>query len=176
MPTREVIPFISLEPKLLEEVTRSGSLLLAGDLLLVQVTFLENLLQVLLDLHLLLAHEIGLVDRLLQVHIHLVAGGEDVAYVDVLNERLHGFAPLLDLLLGHAAGDLARSAGDAGDEAMGEALVVRVALFHVLDDDGLLTGVTTGEDDNDFSRLDDCHSLLLCSSSVMKGDKSFVRT
>ena len=160
------MPFVSLEPKLLEEVSRSGGLLLAGDLLLVNVTFLENLLQVLLHLHLLLAHELRLVDRLLKVHIHHVTRGEDVTNVDVLDERLHGLTPLLDLLLGHAAGHLARSAGDASDEAVGEALIVGISLFHVLDYDGLLTGVTTGKDDNYFSRFDDRHFFLPVYSSA----------
>jgi len=146
-----------LEPELLEEVVRSGGLLLRGDLLLVEVAVLEDLLQVLLDLDLLVTDEVGLVDGLLEVHVDLVAGGEDVADVDVLDEGLHGLAPLLDLLLGHAAGDLAGAAGDAGDEAVGEALVVGVSVLDVLDDDGLLAGVAAGEDDDDFSGLDDGH-------------------
>jgi hypothetical protein len=80
-----------------------------------------------------------------------------MTHVDILHKRLHGPAPLLDLLLGHAAGDLAGSAGNSGDEAVGEAFVVIVAVINVFDDDGFLAGVAAGKDDYDFSGFDDGH-------------------
>lgn len=146
----------NLEPKLLEEVTASSSLLLTGNILLVQIPVLENLLQCLLNLNLLL-YQVSLIHGLLQVHIDLVTGGEDVPDVDVLDKRLHGTRTLLDLLLGHAAGDLAGSTGDSSDEDVRETLVVVVAVFDVLDDNGLFAGVAAGKDDYDFSRFDDGH-------------------
>jgi hypothetical protein len=140
----------SLESELLEEVVGSSSLLLAGGRLLVQVLVLEDLLQGLLNINLLVTNKISLINGLLQVHIDLVTSGEDVTDIDVLDERLHGTAPLLNLLLGHTTGDLAGSTGDTGNEAVGETLVV-VSVLNVLDDDSLLTGVTSGKDDDNFS-------------------------
>lgn len=80
-----------------------------------------------------------------------------MADVDVLDKWFHGATPLLNLLLRHATGDLAWAASNAGDKAVGEALVTRVAIFDVFDNDGLLSRVTTSEDDDYFSRFDDCH-------------------
>jgi hypothetical protein len=71
--------------------------------------------------------------------------------INVLHEWFHGTTTLLDLLLGHAAGDLAWTAGDTGNEAVGETLVVVVAVFDVFDDDGFFASVASGEDDYDFS-------------------------
>lgn len=85
--------------------------------------------------------------------------------INVLDEWLHGTRPLLDLLFGHAAGDLAWSAGNTGDEAVGETLVVAVAIFDVFDDNGLFSGVTSGKDDYDFSRFDDGHFVRLRSTT-----------
>ena len=146
-----------LEPELLEEVARPSSLLLAGDLLLVQVTVFENLLQVLLDLNLLVTDHVSFINSLLQVHINLVPGGEDVTDIDILDKRLHGAGPLLNLLLGHTTGDLTGSTGNSSNKAVGETLIVGVSIFHVLDDDSLLTSVTASKDDDNFSRLDDGH-------------------
>ena len=147
---------IHLKPKLLEEVTASSSLLLTGNILLVQVPILKDFLQSLLHIHLLL-HQISLIHSLLQVHIHLVTGGEHMSNIDVLHKRLHGTRALLDLLLGHAAGDFAGSTGDSGDEAVGETFVVVVAVFDVFDDNCLLAGVTTSKDNDNFSGFDDGH-------------------
>ena len=144
---------VSLEPQLLEEVVAARGLLLAGDGLLVQVLVLKDLLQSLLDVDLSLgAGEVSLIDGLLEVHVDDVSGGEDVTDIDVLNKGLHRSGSLLNLLLGHAAGDLARSTGDAGNEVVGEALVV-ITILDGLDDDGLLTGVTSSKDDNNLSAL-----------------------
>ena len=144
---------VSLEPQLLEEVVAARGLLLAGDGLLVQVLVLKDLLQSLLDVDLSLgAGEVSLIDGLLEVHVDDVSGGEDVTDIDVLNKGLHRSGSLLDLLLGHATGDLARSSGDAGNEAVGEALVV-ITILNGLDDDGLLTGVASSKDDNNLSAL-----------------------
>ena len=147
----------NLKPEPLEEITTSRSLLLTGNILLIQIPVLKNLLQSLLNLHFLLANKIRFVDRLLQIHIHLVTSGEHMTHIDILDKRLHCPAPLLDLLLGHAAGDLAGSACDSSDEAVGEAFVVVVAVVDVFDDDGFFAGVAAGEDDYDFSGFDDGH-------------------
>jgi len=146
-----------LESELLEEVRRSSGLLLAGDLLLVQVSVLEDLLQILLHLNLFVSNKISLIDSLLQVHVDLVPRGEDVTHVNVLYEGLHGLGAFLDLLLRHATGDLTGATGDSSDEAMGEALVIRVAVFHGFDDNSLLSGVAASKDDNNFSGFDDGH-------------------
>ena len=150
----------SLEPELLEEVVGSSCLLLAGGRLLVQVLVLEDLLQSLLNINLLVTDKVSLIDSLLQVHIDLVTSGEDVTDIDVLNERLHGTAPLLNLLLGHTTGNLTGSTGNTGNEAVGETLVV-VSVLNVLDDDSLLTGVTSGKDDDNFSRFNDGHFEIM---------------
>ncbi len=149
----------SLESELLEEVVGSSSLLLAGGRLLVEVLVLEDLLQGLLNINLLVTNKVSLINSLLQVHIDLVTSGEDVTDIDVLNKGLHGAAPLLNLLLGHTTGNLAGSTGNTGNEAVGETLVV-VSVLNVLDDDSLLSGVTSGKDDDNFSRFDDGHFEL----------------
>ena len=144
---------LNLEPQLLEEVVAAGSLLLTGDGLLVEVLVLKDLLQSLLNIDLSLStSEVGLIDSLLKVHVDDVSGGEDVTDIDVLNKGLHGSGSLLNLLLGHATGDLAGSSGDAGNEAVGEVLVV-ITILDGLDDDSLLTGVTSSKDDNNLSAL-----------------------
>ena len=144
---------LNLEPQLLEEVVAAGSLLLAGDGLLVEVLVLKDLLQSLLNIDLSLGTgEVSLVNDLLEVHVDDVSGGEDVTDIDVLNKGLHGSGSLLNLLLGHATGDLAGSSGDAGNEAVGEVLVV-ITILDGLDDDSLLTGVTSSKDDNNLSAL-----------------------
>jgi hypothetical protein len=144
---------LNLEPQLLEEVVAAGSLLLTGDGLLVEVLVLKDLLQSLLNIDLSLSTgEVGLIDSLLKVHVDDVSGGEDVTDIDVLNKGLHGSGSLLNLLLGHATGDLAGSSGNASDETVGETLVV-IAILDGLDDDSLLTGVASSKDDNNFSAL-----------------------
>ncbi len=149
----------SLESELLEEVVGSSSLLFTGSRLLVEVLVLEDLLQGLLNINLLVTDKVSLINSLLQVHIDLVTSGEDVTDIDVLNEGLHGAAPLLNLLLGHTTGNLAWTTGNTGNEAVGETLVV-VSVLNVLDDDSLLTGVTAGKDNDNFSRFDDGHFEL----------------
>jgi len=141
----------SLESELLEKVTRPSRLLLAGNLFLVQITILKDLFQVLLHFHLLVAHEVSLVNNLLEVHVNLITGREYMTHIDVLHERLHGATPLLDLFLGHATGDLAWTTSDASDEAVRETLVVRVALFDVFDNNGLLAGVAASKNNNNLS-------------------------
>ena len=144
---------LNLEPQLLEEVVAAGSLLLTGDGLLVEVLVLKDLLQSLLNIDLSLStSEVGLIDSLLKVHVDDVSGGEDVTDIDVLNKGLHGSGSLLNLLLGHATGDLAGSSGNASDETVGETLVV-IAILDGLDDDSLLTGVASSKDDNNLSAL-----------------------
>jgi hypothetical protein len=73
--------------------------------------------------------------------------------IHILDKRLHGLRSLLDLGLGHATGDLTGTAGEASDEAVRKTLVIIVAIFIGLYDDGLLAGVTSSEDDNDLSTL-----------------------
>lgn len=143
----------NLEPQLLEEVVAAGSLLLAGDGLLVEVLVLKDLLQSLLNIDLSFgASEVSLINGLLEVHVDDVSGGEDVTDIDVLNKGLHGSGSLLNHILGHATGDLAGSSGDAGNEAVGEVLVI-ITILDGLDDDSLLTGVTSSKDDNNLSAL-----------------------
>lgn len=146
-----------LKSELLEEVTTSRSLLLTGDIFLIQIPILKNLLQSLLNLNLLFPYKISFIDCLLQIHIYLVTSGEYMTHIDILNERLHCPAPLLDLLLGHATGDLAGATGDSGDEAVGEAFVVIIAVFNVFDDNSFFAGMAAGKDDYDFSGFDDGH-------------------
>ena len=95
-----------------------------------------------------------------------------MSHIDVLDKWLHSPAPLLDLLLGHAAGDFAGSSCDSGDEAVGEAFVVAVSVFDVFDDDGFFAGVATGEDDYDFSGFEDGHfeGLECLSGGRLKGE------
>lgn len=144
---------LSLEPQLLEEVVAASSLLLAGDGLLVEVLVLKDLLQSLLNIDLSLgAGEVSLINGLLEVHVDDVSGGEDVTDIDVLNKGLHGSGSLFNLLLGHATGDLAGSSGNASDEAVGEMLVI-ITILDGLDDDSLLTGVTSSKDDDNLSAL-----------------------
>jgi len=60
------IDFTNLEPQLLEEIVAARRLLLAGDVLLVQVLVLEDLLKALLDINLSLSTgKVGLIDCLL---------------------------------------------------------------------------------------------------------------
>ena len=58
------------------------------------------------------------------------------------------------LALGHGLCDLAGVAGKSSDEDMGESLLA-VSLVEGLDDDGLLTGVSSGKNNNNFSSLCD---------------------
>ena len=144
----------TLESQFLEEVVASSSLLLAGDSLLVQVLVFENLLEPLLDFNLALCvSEVSLVNTLLEVHVDDIPSREHMTDIHILDKRLHGLRSLLDLGLGHATGDLTGSAGEASDEAVRKTLVIIVAIFIGLYDDGLLAGVTSSEDDNDLSTL-----------------------
>mmetsp|Transcript_5878 Transcript_5878/g.15937 ORF Transcript_5878/g.15937 Transcript_5878/m.15937 type:complete len:245 (-) Transcript_5878:26-760(-) len=151
--------FQRLESQFLEEVGAALCLLFAGDILLVQVSVCEKLLEVLLDIDLALSiHQIGLIDCLLQVKIDDVSCWEDVSDVDVLDEWLHGLSSLLDLGLVHCACDLAWISRESSNEAVRE-LLVTTAIVECLDDDCLLSGVTSGEDNNNLSSLDDSHCV-----------------
>jgi hypothetical protein len=66
-----------------------------------------------------------------------------------LDERLN-LAPTRELLRAHTLGDLKRVALDAGDDRVGVGALLR-ALVHLLDDDDLVAGLTTLENDGDLS-------------------------
>ena len=80
-----------------------------------------------------------------------VSGGHDVVPVDHLHEGLDG-RTAHDLTLGHALEDLLGSLVDTGDDAVA-VLAVTVGPVHGLDDDGLVTGESAVEHDNDLTRL-----------------------
>lgn len=82
-----------------------------------------------------------------------VSGWHKVVVVNSLDECLDGGA-LSNLLLAHTLGDLLWSLLNTGDNSVWEwvclgALVVR------LDDDNLLTGVSSSNDDGNLARLDE---------------------
>ncbi len=130
-------------------------LLLARDFLLVEVSVQQNLLQILLNIHSAIGiNQIGLVDGLLKVHVDDVTGREDVTNIDIFNERLHALRSLFDLALRHGLCDLAGVACEACDQAVGKPLFA-VSLVKGLDDDSLLTGVSSGKNNNNFSSLCD---------------------
>jgi len=95
-----------------------------------------------------------------------VAGGHQMVVVQALQEGLD-LGLLLQLVLAHLLGHLARVAVDAGDESVAERLL-RGAIVGGLDDDGLATGVTSAKDDYDLALLHDFPHLggLLCKSVV----------
>lgn len=73
--------------------------------------------------------------------------------VDILDKRLNS-GSLGDTLLSHASSDLQRRLFDTSDQS------VRVRAFlgsfvQVLDNDGLLSGESSTEDENDLSGLDE---------------------
>ena len=80
-----------------------------------------------------------------------VSGGHDVVPVDDLHEGLDGGAAH-DLTLGHALQDLLGSPVNTGDDAV-PVLAVALGPVHGLDDDGLVTGESAVEHDNDLTRL-----------------------
>mmetsp|Transcript_16649 Transcript_16649/g.30287 ORF Transcript_16649/g.30287 Transcript_16649/m.30287 type:complete len:114 (+) Transcript_16649:50-391(+) len=91
---------VCLEAEFLEEVVASCGLLLASDILLVEVPVVKEFLKSLLHIHLLFwVGQIGLLDNLLEVHVDRVPGGKDVTDIHVLDKGLHGSRPLFHLLL-----------------------------------------------------------------------------
>jgi hypothetical protein len=137
----------------LEKVSASLGLLLTGNILLVEVPVVEELLQALLDINLSLSiDKISFIDSLLQIKIDYVTGGEDVTNIDVLDKGLHCLGTLFDLFLGHGACDFSGSSCQTSDEAVGITLLT-VSIVKGLDDDSLLTGVTSGKDNNNLSSL-----------------------
>jgi hypothetical protein len=153
-----------LESKLLEKVSASLGLLLTGNILLVEVPVVEELLQALLDINLTLSiDKVGFINSLLQVKIDNVTSGEDVTNIDILHKGLHCLGTLFDLFLGHGACDFSGSSCQASDEAVRVTLLT-VTIVKGLDDDSLLTGMTPGKDNNNLSCL--CkweeQKLILC--------------
>jgi hypothetical protein len=144
---------LCLESKLLEEITTALCLLFTGNLLLVHVTIQENLLQLLLDIHLsLCVYQICLINRLFQVQINNVTCWEDVTNIDVLDKGLHGFRSLLDLLLGHGSCHLSWVLGQTGDEAVRK-LFLAISIIEGLHYNSLLSSMSSCKDNNNFSGL-----------------------
>jgi hypothetical protein len=80
-----------------------------------------------------------------------VSGGDDVVIVDILNEWLHSLS-LESLLLRHSLGDVQRSLLDSHNKGV----TVRsglCSLIEHLNDDGLLTGLTSLSENADSSCL-----------------------
>ena len=137
----------------MEKVSASLGLLLTGNILLVEVPVVEELLQALLDINLSLSiDKVGFVNSLLQVKIDNVTSGEDVTNIDILDKGLHCLGTLFDLFLGHGACDFSGSSCQTSDKAVGITLLT-VTIVKGLDDDSLLTGVTPGKDNNNLSSL-----------------------
>jgi hypothetical protein len=137
----------------LEKVSGSLCLLFTSNILLVEVAVVEELLQALLDINLSLSiDKVGLIDSLLQVKIDNITSGENVAHIDILDKGLHCLGSLFDLFLGHGACDFSGSSCQASDKAVGITLLT-VTIVKGLDNDSLLTGVTSGKDDNNLSSL-----------------------
>ena len=114
---------------------------------------MENLLQSLLNLNLSFdINKISLVDSILQIKINNVTSGEYMANIHVLNEGLHSLGSLFYLLLGHGLCDFSRVPCEPCYQTVGEALVT-VSIVKSLDDNGLLSGVSASEHDNNFSCL-----------------------
>lgn len=139
----------------MEEIIGSLCLLLARNFLLVEVSVQQNLLQILLHVHSAFGiDQIGLVDGLLEIHVDDVTGGEDMTNIDIFNERFHALRSLFDLGLRHGLCDLARVSCEPCDQTVGEALFA-VSLVKGLDDNRLLTGVSSRKYNNNFSSLCD---------------------
>ena len=137
----------------MEEIIGSLCLLLARNFLLVQVSVQKDLLQILLNIYSTIGiDQIGLIDGLLKVHIDNVTGREDVTDINIFDERLHALRSLFDLALRHGLCDPAGVACKSCDQTVGKALFA-VSLVKGLDDDGLLTGVSSGKDNYNFSSL-----------------------
>jgi hypothetical protein len=137
----------------LEKVVASLCLLLTGDILLVHVPFVEEFLQILLDINLALCvYQIGFIDCLLKIKINNITGGENVTDIDILDERLHGLGSLFNLLLAHGAGDLSWATCKSSDEAVGE-LLVAVSFLEGLNYNSLLSSMSSSKDNYNFSRF-----------------------
>lgn len=120
---------------------------------MINVPLLEDLLDLLLGLNtgIDLGESLG-VDDGLHVNIDRVASGHDVGEVDELDEGLDA-RTLQDLLLRHSLGDLERVILNSGNETVSEGALAGT-LIEGLDHDGLLTGITSGKDDDNFTSLD----------------------
>jgi hypothetical protein len=137
----------------LEEIIASLCLLLAGDFLLVEVSVQKDLLQILLDIDSSFGiNQVGLVNSLLKVNIDNVTSGEDVTNIDVFDERLHALGSLFNLALRHGLCDLAGVAGKSSNQTVGESLFA-VSLVEGLDDDSLLSSMSSCKDNNNLSSL-----------------------
>jgi hypothetical protein len=75
-----------------------------------------------------------------------------MANIDIFDKGLHGSRSLFDLLLGHAAYDLAGTTGDSCDKDVGELFVIG-SFVEGFDDYGFFSCVTSCEDDYYLSTL-----------------------
>lgn len=121
------------------------------------VTLGFALVQVAIDKHflqcfLLVGGDFVAGDDVFEVQVNLVTGRHDVHEVHVLDERLQLVDLAFDFLFTHGAGDLAGLLGQTSDQGAWE-LAALVPFVVGLDNDGLLPGVTSGREDDDFSFL-----------------------
>mmetsp|Transcript_1268 Transcript_1268/g.1820 ORF Transcript_1268/g.1820 Transcript_1268/m.1820 type:complete len:91 (+) Transcript_1268:279-551(+) len=85
--------------------------------------------------------------------------------INVLDERLH-LGSLLDLLLGHALGDLACWAVNSSNKAVAETVLLAGGILIVrLYNNSLLTSMASGKDNNNFSALQDGHRVRSAQAS-----------
>lgn len=92
----------NLESQFLEEIAAALCLLFTSDILLVEVTLKENLLQILLHINLSFGiYKVSFINSLLQVDIYDISRGENVTDVDILDKGLQGLGFLFGLRLAH---------------------------------------------------------------------------
>ena len=89
--------------------------------------------------------------------LHHKPGGHEVLKIHNLGEHSH-LSSLVDLLLRHASGDLARSALHTDNHSIRELMLIAATLVHT-HNDGLLTGILARQNDNNLSGLKTLHHL-----------------
>lgn len=95
--------------------------------------------------------------------VRCVAGGHQMIVVQALQERLD-LGLLLQLVLAHLLGHLARVPVDAGNERMSEGLLRR-AIIGSLHNDSFAAGVTSTKDDYDLALFHNFPHLGSCACS-----------
>jgi len=100
----------------------------------------------------------GLVDRLLQVHVHGIPGGHQMVEIDALQERLH-LGSLGDFSLGHALGHLFGVTVNANNHGVRKLAIDRTIIVG-LDNDGLTASVSTRQHHHNLSRFNNSHVAI----------------